>query len=243
MSFLKAGQDVVSRFALFCPVFGKVFSFVVYSGKTSAIITSFLWLKKEVLIADYILSQPRRRTSPHMQVFSSPTTQSCMKPCCCMLGRGGYLSSQGTYNYRVLIITGYLSQGTYHHRVLIITGYLHCVMETYHPVICTLTFRFKFPSILVVYGMIPVGIFEIILLISFTDRKKLFCNSRNLVSVLRGTDTLTGDDVNSTPFCVFSGEWLYTGYKPYSMQSLRNRPSTLDVISACLFINLGLHLP
>ena len=64
--------------------------------------------------------------------------------------------------------------------------------------------------------MIPVGIFEIILLISFTDRKKLFCNSRNLVSVLTGTDAITGNDVNSTPFCVFSGEWLYVGYKPYS---------------------------
>lgn len=57
---------------------------------------------------------------------------------------------------------------------------------------------FKFPSILLVYALIPFGIFEVILLISFTDRTELFCNTRSLL-----------DNTDPTHFCNFSGVAFY----------------------------------
>ena len=52
--------------------------------------------------------------------------------------------------------------------------------------------RFSFPSVFVVCNVIAVGLLEACLLIGYTDRTSLFCNSRDLAqSVAKETQFCT----------------------------------------------------
>ena len=55
--------------------------------------------------------------------------------------------------------------------------------------------RFKFPAIFVVYEMIPLGLFNVFVLIGHMDRTNLFCSSQNLVESI----------ADSTAFCSLQG--------------------------------------
>ena len=71
-----------------------------------------------------------------------------------------------------------------------------------------LTYRFKFPSVFIIYQMFPLGLFEIFLLIAFTDRERLFCSKRDVIGSL----------ANSTPFCTIQGVFRSIQRLLYSIQ-------------------------
>ncbi len=45
----------------------------------------------------------------------------------------------------------------------------------------SILYRFKFPAVFVLYEMLPLGLFEISLLIGYTNRTKLFCKTQNII--------------------------------------------------------------
>ena len=50
-------------------------------------------------------------------------------------------------------------------------------------------YRYRFPSGFVVFQVIPVGVFEVFVLIGYMDRKKLFCSSPDLIEALEHPTT------------------------------------------------------
>ena len=72
-----------------------------------------------------------------------------------------------------------------------------CIARYYDSI---LIYRFKFPSVFVVYEMFPLGLFEVFLLIAFTDRERLLCSKRDVVGSLQ----------DSTPFCNIQGVFIYS---------------------------------
>ena len=62
------------------------------------------------------------------------------------------------------------------------------------------SFRFKFPSVFIIYNIFSVGIIEMIFFIGTISQKSLFCSSQDLMK--------TSD--NPTVFCTLSGIHQYT---------------------------------
>ena len=60
---------------------------------------------------------------------------------------------------------------------------------------CIFLYRFTFPSVFIVYSPLPVAVFELLLLIGYFDRKKLFCTSIDLEESV----------ANPTTFCTLQG--------------------------------------
>lgn len=58
---------------------------------------------------------------------------------------------------------------------------------------------FKFPSIFIVYSPLPIGVFELLLLIGYMDRKNLFCSDIDLEESIQ----------NPTAFCSLQGAVFY----------------------------------
>ena len=99
-----------------------------------------------------------------------------------------------------------------------------------------LTRRFKFPSVFIVYQMFPLGLFEIFLLIAFTDRERLFCSQRDLVGSL----------VDSTPFCTVQGVFMDAFSDHYTIVELHRTyhsfcrcglPLHFDTISSSVVVS------
>jgi len=56
-------------------------------------------------------------------------------------------------------------------------------------------YRFKFPSVFVIFQTITVSVYLVFVLIAFTNKEELFCSSDDLVENID----------NPTPFCTISG--------------------------------------
>ena len=74
----------------------------------------------------------------------------------------------------------------------------------------TLYFRYRYPSIFVIYQTIPTTVLAVLVLVGVSARTKLFCRSKDLVESVK----------NPTPFCIVTGKphvleytisnWLHT---------------------------------
>ena len=87
--------------------------------------------------------------------------------------------------------------------------------------------RFKFPAVFVVYEMIPLGMFEISLLIGYTNRTKLFCKSQNLAENVFESSTF---------YCNFQGTYIFPFNVKQNVLSYQHINNTFNPLS----INEGL---
>ena len=56
-------------------------------------------------------------------------------------------------------------------------------------------YRFKFPSVFIIFQTITVSVYAVFLLIGYTDKQALFCSSDDVIETLD----------NPTPFCTIIG--------------------------------------
>ena len=66
--------------------------------------------------------------------------------------------------------------------------------------LCIVFYRYRFPSILLVYFLVTPIIFDVTYLIGLAGRDALYCRSSDLLETIE----------KSTPFCYFTGKHNYT---------------------------------